>query len=225
MISKARIMTVNEPWTLLIEGAATLGISLTRDQMKAFELYLKELNLWRKKINLTSRKDDREIILKDLLDSLTLLKYLPQETSVLDLGSGAGFPGIPLRIVRPGLKVVLLEATRKKVFFLKEVLRILKLSGVNIYWTGEEKGIGGLSASFDFVVSRAFGSLLAFASEGIGFLKKGGILLAMKGKKGREELEESLASLRSKGLGLDFVETIHIPYLRHERNLIGLKKN
>src|SRR5512139_3174043 len=108
-------MTAKEPWNLLIEGAATLGISLTRDQMKAFELYLKELNLWRKKINLISRKDDREIILKDFLDSLTLLKYLPQDTSVLDLGSGAGFPGIPLRIVRPGLKIVLLEATRKKV--------------------------------------------------------------------------------------------------------------
>ena len=217
-------MTAKEPWNLLIEGAATLGISLTHDQMKAFELYLKALNLWRKKINLTSRKDDREIILKDFLDSLTLLKYLPQDTSVLDLGSGAGFPGIPLRIVRPGLKIVLLEATRKKVFFLKEVLRISKLSGVKVCWTGEGRGIEGLSASFDFVVSRAFGSLLAFASEGIGFLKKGGILLAMKGKRGREELEKSLASLEAMGLEPSFLEAIQLPYLRHDRNIIGLKK-
>lgn len=218
-------MTAKEPWNLLIEGAATMGISLTRGQMNTFELYLKELNLWRKKINLTSREDDREIILKDFLDSLTVLKYLPQEISVLDLGSGAGFPGIPLRIVRPDLKMVLLEATRKKVFFLREVLRISKLSGVEVRWTGEERGIEGLSAGFDFVLSRAFGSLMTFVSEGVGFLKKGGILLAMKGKRARKELEESLASLRSMGLGLDFVETIQLPYLRHERNLIGLKKN
>jgi 16S rRNA (guanine527-N7)-methyltransferase len=217
-------MTAKEPWNLLLEGAAILGISLTHDQMKAFELYLKELNLWRKKINLASRKDDREVILKDFLDSLTLLKYLPQEKSVLDLGSGAGFPGIPLRIVRPDLKIVLLEATRKKVFFLKEVLRISKLSGVEVRWSGEEGGIEGLSATFDFVISRAFGSLLAFASEGVGFLKKGGILLAMKGKKGREELEESLASLKDMSLEPNFLEAIQLPYLGHERNLIGLKK-
>ena len=217
-------MTAKEPWNLLVEGAATLGISLTHDQMKTFELYLKALNLWREKINLTSRKDDREIILKDFLDSLTLLKYLPQETSVLDLGSGAGFPGIPLRIVRPGLKIVLLEATRKKVFFLREVLRISKLSGVKVRWTGEDGGIEDLSAGFDFVVSRAFGSLLAFASEGIGFLRKGGILLAMKGTRGREELEKSLASLEAMGLEPSFLEAIQLPYLRHDRNIIGLKK-
>ena len=217
-------MTAKEPWNLLPGGAAILGISLTHDQIQAFELYLKELNLWRKKINLTSRKDDREIILKDFLDSLTLLKYFPQETSVLDLGSGAGFPGIPMRIARPDLRILLLEATRKKVFFLKEVVRISKLSGVEIRWTGEERGIDDLSAVFDFVVSRALGSLLAFASEGIGFLKNGGILLAMKGKRGREELEESLASLKDMGLELNFLETIQLPYLGHERNLISLKK-
>jgi len=213
-----------EPWNLLIKGAATLGISLTHDQIRAFEFYLNALNLWRKKINLTSRKNDREIILKDFLDSLTLLKYLPLEASVLDLGSGAGFPGIPLKIVRPGIRMVLLEATRKKVFFLKEVLRSSKLSGAEVFWTEEDRSVEGLSASFDFVVSRAFGSLLAFASEGVGFLKKGGTLLAMKGKRGREELEESLASLEGMGLELNFLEAIQLPYLRHERNLVGLRK-
>lgn len=217
-------MTAKEPWNLLIQGAAVLGISLTHDQRKAFELFLKELNLWQKKINLTGRKDDREIILKDFLDSLTLPKYLPRGTFLMDLGSGAGFPGIPLRIARPDLKIVLLEATRKKFFFLKEILRILRLSGVEVRWTGEDRGIGDLFGSFDFVVSRAFGSLLAFASEGIGFLKKGGILLAMKGKRGPEELEESLALLKGMGLELNFLEAIQLPCLRHERNLIGLEK-
>jgi 16S rRNA (guanine527-N7)-methyltransferase len=217
-------MKAKEPWNLLLGGAATLGIALTDDQLKAFELYLRELNLWRKKINLTSRKDDREIILKDFLDSLIVQKYPPREKSVLDLGSGAGFPGIPLRIVRPDLKIVLLEATRKKVFFLREVLRISKLGGVEVRWTGEERRVEGLSAGFDFVVSRAFGSLLAFVSEGVGFLKRGGILLAMKGKRGRKELEENLPSLKDMGLEPNFLDSIQLPYLGHERNLIGLKK-
>jgi 16S rRNA (guanine527-N7)-methyltransferase len=217
-------MIAKEPWNLLLEGAATLGIALTDGQLKAFELYLRELNLWRTKINLISRKDDREIILKDFLDSLIVEKYPPRERSVLDLGSGAGFPGIPLRIVRPDLRIVLLEATRKKVFFLREVLRISKLGGVEVRWTGEERGMEGLSASFDFVVSRAFGSLLAFVSEGVGFLKRGGILLAMKGKRGREELEENLPSLKDMGLEPNFLDSIQLPYLGHERNLIGLKK-
>jgi 16S rRNA (guanine527-N7)-methyltransferase len=217
-------MTAKEPRDLLIQGAAALAISLTHEQNKAFELFLKELNQWRDKINLTGRKSDPEIILKDFLDSLTLVKYLPQETSVLDLGSGAGFPGIPLKIARPDLRVVLLEATRKKFFFLREVLRILRLSGVEARWTAEDRGVEDLFTSFDFVVSRAFGSLSAFASEGVGFLKKGGILLAMKGKRGPEELEESLASLKGMGLEPNFLEAIQLPYLRHERSLIGLKK-
>lgn len=217
-------MTAKEPGNLLIQGAAALAISLTHDQRKAFELFLKELSQWRKKINLTGRKDDREIILKDFLDSLTLPKHLPRGTLIMDLGSGAGFPGIPLKIARPDLRVVLLEATRKKFFFLREVLRILRLSGVEARWTGEDRGVEDLFASFDFVVSRAFGSLLAFASEGLGFLKKGGILLAMKGKRGPEELEENLASLKDMGLELNFLEAVQLPYLRHERSLIGLKK-
>jgi 16S rRNA (guanine527-N7)-methyltransferase len=217
-------MTAKEPRDLLVQGAAALAISLTHEQNKAFELFLKELNQWRDKINLTGRKSDPEIILKDFLDSLTLVKYLPQETSVLDLGSGAGFPGIPLKIARPDLRVVLLEATRKKFFFLREVLRILRLSGVEARWTAEDRGVEDLFTNFDFVVSRAFGSLSAFASEGVGFLKKGGILLAMKGKRGPEELEESLASLKGMGLEPNFLEAIQLPYLRHERSLIGLKK-
>ena len=195
------------------------------EQVKCFTAYLKELNQWRRRINLNSRKDEQEIIVKDFLDSLTIVKYLPLNSSVMDLGSGAGFPGIPVKIVRPDLKLLLLEATRKKVFFLKDVQRVLGLSGIEIRWSGEGQGVEDLSGVFDFVASRAFGFLLKFAAEGIVFLKRGGILLAMKGKKGREELEENLSSLEKMGLKLFFREEIRLPYLHHERILIGLKKN
>jgi len=211
--------------TLLREGAAQVGASLRDEQVKCFTAYLKELDQWRRRINLNSRKDEQEIIVKDFLDSLTIVKYLPLNSWVMDLGSGAGFPGIPVKIVRPDLKLLLLEATRKKVFFLKDVQRVLGLSGLEIRWSGEGRGVEDLSGVFDFVASRAFGFLLKFAAEGIVFLKRGGILLAMKGKKGREELEESLSSLEKMGLKLFFREEIRLPYLHHERILIGLKKN
>jgi 16S rRNA (guanine527-N7)-methyltransferase len=218
-------MTDGEISLLLQEGATQLGVSFSAKHLECFSIYLQELNQWRKRINLSSRKDDREIIIKDFLDSLTIVKYLPLNTSFMDLGSGAGFPGIPLKIVRPDLKLLLLEATRKKVFFLKDVQRVLELGGIEIRWTGEDRGVEDLSGIFDFVASRAFGFLLKLAEEGIPFLKKGGILLAMKGKKGREELEESLSSLEKMGLNLFFQEEIRLPYLNHQRTLIGLKKD
>ena len=218
-------MADNEISLLLQEGAAQLGVSLSAEQVKCFTLYLRELNQWRKRINLSSRKDDQEIIIKDFLDSLTIIRYLPLNTSLMDLGSGAGFPGIPLKIVRPDLKLLLLETNRKKVFFLKDVQRVSGLSGIEVRWSGEDRGIEDLSGIFDFVASRAFGSILKFAKAGVSFLKRGGILLAMKGKKGREELEESLPSLEKMGLNLFFQEEIRLPYLNHERILIGLKKD
>jgi len=211
--------------TLLQEGAAQLGVPSSEETVKCFNAYLKELNQWRRRINLSSRKDDREIIVKDFLDSLTIVKFLPLHSSFMDLGSGAGFPGIPVKIVRPDIKLLLLEATRKKVFFLKDVQRVLGLSGIEIRWTGEDRGKEDLAGTFDFVASRAFGILLKFAEEGIPFLKRGGILLAMKGKKGGEELEGSLSSLERMGLKLFFREEIRLPYLHHERILIGLKKD
>jgi 16S rRNA (guanine527-N7)-methyltransferase len=218
-------MTDGEISLLLQEGAAQLGVSFSANHLECFSIYLQELNQWRKRINLSSRKDDREIIIKDFLDSLTIVKYLPLNTSFMDLGSGAGFPGIPLKIVRPDLKLLLLEATRKKVFFLKDVQRVLELGGIEIRWTGEDRGVEDLSGIFDFVASRAFGFLLKFAGEGIPYLKKGGILLAMKGKRGREELEECLSSLEKMGLKLFFQEEIQLPYLNHKRFLIGLKRD
>jgi 16S rRNA (guanine527-N7)-methyltransferase len=217
------LMADNQISLLLQEGAAQLGVSLSTEQVRCFVDYLRELNQWRKRINLSSRKDDREIIIKDFLDSLTIVKYLPLNTSFMDLGSGAGFPGIPLKIVRPDLKLLLLEATRKKVFFLKDVQRGLGLGGIEIRWTGEDRGVEDLSGIFDFVASRAFGFLLKFAEEGIPYLKKGGVLLAMKGKRGREELEESRSSLEKMGLKLFFQEEIQLPYLNHKRFIIGLK--
>jgi 16S rRNA (guanine527-N7)-methyltransferase len=208
---------------LLVDGAAQLGIVLGDEQIEAFFKYLEELQAWGSAINLIRRKDEREIILKDFLDSLTIIKYLPQGSSVVDIGSGAGFPGIPVKVIRDDLTVVLWEATRKKVYFLKNVVRQLALKKVSVYWSdGVEKE--NFLAHFDLAISRALSSLGKFASVGLPLIKKGGILLAMKGKKGEEELNNDFDMLESMSLNLAFLQRIRIPYLGHERVIIGLQK-
>ncbi len=216
---------IQDSFQLLLRGAAELGVSLTPKHLGDFKLYLEEINRWTKKINLVSRKDDREIVIKDFLDSLTLVKHLSPVGLLLDLGSGAGFPGFPLKIVLPDLEVFFLEATRKKIFFLREVQRLLNVKGAEIRWSGEKAGVTDLLSRFDFVVSRAFGPILDLAREGSGFLRQGGLLVAMKGKKGRQELDESLSSLGKMNLKLKFLESLRLPFWHHERTLIGLTKD
>ena len=212
----------DENLQLLSQGAEEFGLSLTSEQILSFEKYLSELKDWAGRTNLLSRANDREIILKDFLDSLTVTRHLFPGAFLLDLGSGAGFPGVPLRIIRPDLRVFLLEATRKKVYFLKNIKRVLRLEGLEIHWAEETKE--GFRGIFDFVVSRAFGPLRKFSSEGLHYLKPGGILLAMKGKKGEEELGESIHYIEKMGLTVAFIDRFILPFLGHSRVLIGLRK-
>jgi 16S rRNA (guanine527-N7)-methyltransferase len=117
---------------LLVRGTRDLGLNLAPEQIEQFLAYLDLLLKWNRKMNLTALRSPREIIIHHFLDSLLLLPYLPETENLLDLGSGAGFPGIPLKIARPGLTIDLVEATAKKASFLKEVVRRLGLSGTAV---------------------------------------------------------------------------------------------
>ncbi len=152
---------------------------------------------------------------------MTVIKYLPQNCSLADLGTGAGFPGVPIKITRPDVRIILLESREKRIFFLKNTVRILALRGIEIFRPFE--GIQ-YSENFDFVVSRAFGSFEKLTSAARPWLKKGGILLAMRGKKGLGELEESLGFLADNGWEKDFAETVRLPFLEHVRVLVGIRK-
>jgi 16S rRNA (guanine527-N7)-methyltransferase len=209
--------------SLLAEAAAELGILITEAQASAFRIYLDELNSWGEKINLLHRLDECEIILKDFIDSFTIMKYLSNGSSLLDLGSGAGFPGVPLKIIRKDLTVVLLDASRKKVFFLRNLIRALKIEGIKAFWTQDKDQLTKHMGNFDYVVSRAFGSIPKFLKEGLPFLKAGGTLLAMKGKRGEEELENIHPSLMTEGISLAFREIITLPILGHSRTILGFK--
>ena len=175
---------------LLIEGAKTFGVSLDEKAMEAFELYLKELLKWNQKINLTAIRSEKGMVLKHFLDSLSVTPYLPKHSFILDIGSGAGFPGIPLKIVQPTLEVTLIDSVRKKVDFQRHILRMLGLKGTEaIHGRVQDKGIlQDLGGRFDIVLSRAFSDLQTFLALSFPFLKEEGTVIAMKGEVDDKEM-------------------------------------
>jgi 16S rRNA (guanine527-N7)-methyltransferase len=180
---------------LLVEGAETFGIRLNEKQVAAFDLYLRELLKWNQKINLTAIRSEKGIVLKHFLDSLSAFPYLSKTAFLLDIGSGAGFPGIPLKIVRPSLEITLIDSVRKKTDFQRHIIRMLGLKGMDaIHGRIQDKEIlQSITGRFDAVISRAFSDLQTLLLLAFPFLKKGGILLAMKG-----ELDEGEIGLLSK---------------------------
>ncbi len=183
-----------EDKNLLIEGAKAFGVSLDEGTVEAFEVYLKELLKWNQKMNLTAIRSEKGIVIKHFLDSFSVCPHLPKASFILDIGSGAGFPGIPLKIVDPTLSITLIDSVLKKVDFQRHMIRTLGLRGVDaIHGRAQEKGIvKQLERRFDRVISRAFSGLETFLHLAHPFLKKGGLALAMKGELKKEEIQSSL---------------------------------
>lgn len=172
---------------LLVQGASHFGIQLQENMVEAFDIYLRELLKWNQKMNLTAIRSEKGIVLKHFLDSLSVFPHLPQMSFLLDIGSGAGFPGIPLKMVCPNLEVTLIDSARKKIDFQKHIIRTLGLKGITaIHGRAQDMQVlQALRDRFDGVIGRAFSNLDTLLLLSSPFLKKGGTLLAMKG----EELE------------------------------------
>lgn len=207
--------------SLLIEGARVFDIHLTEENLVAFDLYLRELQKWNEKINLTSIHSEKEIILKHFLDSLSVVPHLTQVSSLLDIGSGAGFPGIPIKIALPSLKVTLIDSVRKKIDFQSHIIRTLELKGIMaVHGRVQDKEIlEKWAGCFDGVIARAFSDLKSLLSLGAPFLKLGGVLLAMKGKIPGEELRQLSPSLKTP---YRFIKTVHflLPFSSIKRTLL-----
>ncbi|HXG17620.1 MAG TPA: 16S rRNA (guanine(527)-N(7))-methyltransferase RsmG [Methylomirabilota bacterium] len=168
---------------LLIEGARRLGVILADDATTRLSLYLEELLLWSARVNLVSQRDPIQILRKHVLDSLAVIPFLPKATTILDLGSGAGLPGVPLASVLQETAISLLEVRKKRVSFLKAVKRKLNLPNLQIL-EGRAEELArqeGLRNAFDIVISRATWSLNVFLQYAPPFLHTTGIAIAMKG--------------------------------------------
>ncbi len=203
-------------------GAEDLGIRLSDAQAASCLLYLAELKKWNRKINLTSIVDDRDIIVKHFIDSFSYrLGFLPVAgTSLLDMGSGAGFPALPLRIAFPELSVAMVESVQKKATFLRHIIRTLKLTGADVW----DRRIGDLPAAldrkFDVVTARAFSAMKNALGEGSRFLKPGGVMVLSRGPE--ETIGDS--ALEPTGMEVAVRTAIVLPLSDHRRALWVFRK-
>ncbi len=190
-----------------------------------FDLYLKELLAWNKKFNLTAITDPEEIRIKHFEDSLTILQTIKlTNQSVIDVGTGAGFPGIPLKIVCPELKLTLLEATQKKVEFLKHIVSVLNLQDVEIFWGRAEEIAKGKRESFDIALSRAVAKLNVLCEYCLPLVKIGGMFIAYKEKEIEKEVEESKNAIHILGGKIKEIKKVKLPNSDIIRSLVIIEK-
>ena len=191
---------------VLIEGAARLGIDLDSEQVERFRSYYDELTVWNATVNLTAVSGREEVQTRHFLDSLAASKALPEavldgSNGLLDVGSGAGFPGLPLKIAFPRIDLTLLEATAKKTAFLRHVVDKLGLEGVDVV-TGraeEEARRPEMRERFGAVVSRAVARLDVLAEFCLPFCAVGGVMIAQKGPQVEEELRQARNAIGTLG--------------------------
>jgi len=210
---------------LLGDKALDYGIELSWQQLELFHVYLEELWDWNQRINLTGLSTREKIVIELFLDSLIPAPFLPKKGRMLDVGSGAGIPGLPLKIYTPQLKTHLLEANSKKVNFLKQVIRLLRLNEIEVIKGRIEKDGSGLHpAGYHVITARALAGLSQTIAWCAPFLAPGGLLVSFLGGRVEEELRKS-GHIREKQ-GVILYEKI--PYLlpgkKTERNTIIFKK-
>jgi 16S rRNA (guanine527-N7)-methyltransferase len=183
-------------------SAQKLGIALNDGQLGLFASYQRELLKWNEKTNLISAKSAREIVSRHFLDSLTALPFIAKpDARIADIGCGAGFPGIPLKIASPSLQLYLMETNRKKVSFLKHIIRLLNLADTFVLHERVENllAVAQWQDFFDVLISRAAFKLPEMLPWGAFFLRPGGKLVALKSKDIAEEFSQGTAAAAQHG--------------------------
>ena len=200
---------------ILAEGALALGAPLDEKKLSNFGVYLDEIKKWNEKMNLTSITEENEIVTRHFLDSLTPLSFLTGIEKVLDIGSGAGFPGIPLKIAAPSMGVTLMESTEKKIFFLRHIIRTLQLPNAQtLFARAEDKAIiSMIGGAFGCVISRALSGIDDFLALAAPYVKRNGFVIAMKGP-AEEELRKELAGRKHE------LHEINIPFTDRTTSII-----
>jgi 16S rRNA (guanine527-N7)-methyltransferase len=210
-----------------IELLKTKNIEISQQQLELFEKYFQILVDYNEKVNLTSITEKEEVYLKHFYDSLTILtEYQLKENSTLcDVGAGAGFPSVPLKIIRPDLDVTIVDALGKRIDFLNGLFNQLGLQGIKAVHSRAEEFTLNHRESFDYVTARAVARLNLLAELCIPLVKMGGEFIALKGNSGIEELKE--ATNGTKTLGCKEKQTISfsLPFEGGEREIIVLEKN
>lgn len=211
--------------TILINEAKKINIELTDKMIEKFFVYKNLLKEWNEKINLTAIIDDYDIIMKHFIDSLTIEKYIKKGAKVIDVGTGAGFPGIPLKIIREDIDVVLLDSLNKRVNFLNEVIKTCELEKI-VAIHGRAEDIARQEKyreKFDIATARAVANIATLSEYCCPFVNIGGSFICMKAD-ATDEIENAAKAIRTFGMNIQQIDKIEIEEINAKRTIIIYKK-
>lgn len=209
---------------LLIAGAEAFGVELSSHQVEAFGRYFGLLGFWNRRLNLTAIRAPDLVARRHFVDSLSVVPFLSGDGGMLDVGSGAGFPGIPIKLALPGKTVHLLEPRRKRANFLRQVVRELQLADVHVI----EKRMEDLSAerlpSMRETITRGFSDIPGFLKASADVLGPGGVAVVMQGPKGMTLLDELRACIPGYGFTEGESSDFELPFGREQRTVLTFRK-
>lgn len=228
-------------WTTLFKGENLMNIEqfdqslkkqsieLTDHQLQQFEIYFQTLIEWNEKINLTALTDKEDVYLKHFYDSISASFFydFKRDINLCDVGAGAGFPSIPLKICFPHIKITIVDSLKKRITFLEKLADELELENVSFYHSrAEDFGANkDFREKYDVVTARAVARMSVLSELCMPLTKLGGVFIAMKGAKADEELSTSKKAIKTFGGMIDQVETFSLPQENSERSIVIIKKS
>ena len=209
----------------ILKYCKEIDIVITEKKIKNLYQYMKLMLEWNKNVNLTAITDEKEVIIKHFIDSISINKYIKEANNVMDVGTGAGFPGIPLKILNEDTDFILVDSLNKRINFLEEVKKELSLNKLKLLHARAEELAKDKEyrENIDIVISRAVARLRILVEYMLPFLKENGLCICMKGPNIEEELEESKKALDILGGKIEDIEHIILPG-NLERNIILIRK-
>lgn len=210
----------------LRENAAVIGVSLSDENLDKLYKYKNLVLDWNEKINLTAITDDYEFAVKHFIDSLTINKYIEPDKTIIDIGTGAGFPGVPLKILNKSNKIVLFDSLNKRLKVLEDIIEKIELTNIETLHGRAEETFKNKQyrEKYDVAVSRAVAALNVLVELMLPAIKIGGICICMKGNNAEDEIKEAKKAIKELGGEIIKVEKLVLPEMNLERNIVIIKK-